>query len=44
MTSTMDKKELKRDVQGTIMINYDNAPVGKWKGVQYGLGKMEALG
>ena len=33
----MDKKytqalRLKRDVQGTIRIDYDNAPVGKWKG------------
>ena len=37
MTRTMDEKymqalRLKRDVQGTIMIKYDNAPVGKWKG------------
>ena len=28
----MQALRLKRDVQGTIMINYDNAPVGKWKG------------
>ena len=37
MTRTMDEKymqalRLKRDVQGMIMINYDNAPVGKWEG------------
>ena len=49
MTRTMDEKymqalRLKRDVQGTIMINYDNAPVGKMEGVEYGLGKMKALG
>ena len=45
---TMDKKymqalRLKRDVQGTIMINYGNAPVGKWKGQNMNLAKLKHL-
>ena len=40
----MQALQLKRDVQGTIKINYDNTPVGKMKGKEYELGKMKALG
>ena len=48
MTRTIDEKymqalRLKRDVQGTIMINYDNAPVGKWKGYNMDLAKRKHL-
>ena len=39
----MQALRLKRDVQGTIMINYDNAPVGKWKGYNMDLANWKHL-
>ena len=40
----MQALQMKRDVQGTISINYNNTSVGKEGKEKYELGKMKALG